>query len=176
MTLFERLFEILHRRHHVVVLRAQVEVTEPIEVRPLPAPSLGRAFGQEAQGAAHVVVVELPLGQGDPVEVAQLLLTLERILGVFDPTRGFWIILLGLPVTFGLGVGLVMLGLKYGAIGFYGGVGLILSIGTYVLEKRYGRHLQVDDFPLARRIITIIPAFLALAGLFMLMFYLAGKL
>ena len=100
----------------------------------------------------------------------------RRILGVFDPTRGFWIILLGLPVTFGLAVGLVMLGLKYGAIGFYGGVGLILSIGTYVLEKRYGRHLQVDDFPLARRIITIIPAFLALAGLFMLMFYLAGKL
>ena len=101
---------------------------------------------------------------------------IRRILGVFDPTRGFWIILLGLPVTFGLGVGLVMLGLKYGAIGFYGGVGLILSIGTYVLEKRHGRHLQVDDFPLARRIITIISAFLALAGLFMLMFYLAGKL
>ena len=101
---------------------------------------------------------------------------IRRILGVFDPTQGFWIVLLGLPVTFGLAVGLVMLGLKYGAIGFYGGVGLILSIGTYVLEKRYGRHLQVDDFPLARRIITIIPAFLALAGLFMLMFYLAGKL
>src|SRR5207247_9085078 len=54
---------------------------------------------------------------------------IRRILGVFDPTRGFWIILLGLPVTFGLAVGLVMLGLKYGAIGFYGGVGLILSIG-----------------------------------------------
>ena len=79
-------------------------------------------------------------------------------------------------MTLGVAVGLVMLGLKYGAIGFYGGVGLTLSIGTYVLEKRYGRHLQVDDFPLARRIITLIPAFLGLVGLFLLMFYLAGKL
>ena len=101
---------------------------------------------------------------------------LRRIVRVFDPTQGFWIILLGLPMTLGVAVGLVMLGLKYGAIGFYGGVGLTLSIGTYVLEKRYGRHLQVDDFPLARRIITLIPAFLGLVGLFLLMFYLAGKL
>ena len=101
---------------------------------------------------------------------------LRRIVRVFDPTQGFWIILLGLPMTLGVAVGLVMLGLKYGAIGFYGGVGLTLSIGTYALEKRYGRHLQVDDFPLARRIITLIPAFLGLVGLFLLMFYLAGKL
>ena len=101
---------------------------------------------------------------------------LRRIVRVFDPTQGFWIILLGLPMTLSVAVGLVMLGLKYGAIGFYGGVGLTLSIGTYVLEKRYGRHLQVDDFPLARRIITLIPAFLGLVGLFLLMFYLAGKL
>lgn len=100
---------------------------------------------------------------------------INRILSVFDPTQGFWIILLGLPMTFGLAVGMLVLGLKYGAAGFYGALAVILSIGTYALDKKFGKHLQVEDFPLIRRMLTIIPAFLALAGIFVLMFYLAGK-
>lgn len=100
----------------------------------------------------------------------------RRILSRFDPTQGFWIIILSLSAVYLLPIGLILLGVRYGAVGFYGGVAAVLSLGTYILDKRYGRHLQVEDFALLKKTLALVPALLIILTILILMLHFAGKL
>lgn len=73
-------------------------------------------------------------------------------------------------------IGLLIIGLRFGPVAFYSVLAAVASIGTYVLEKKYGAHLQVEEFSLAKRTLAVVPAFLLAMGIFLLMFHLAGRI
>lgn len=75
-----------------------------------------------------------------------------------------------------LPIGLLTIGIRFGPVAFYSVLAAVASLGTYVLEKKYGAHLQVEEFSLAKRTLAVVPAFLLATGIFLLMFHLAGRI
>jgi len=101
---------------------------------------------------------------------------IRRLVDAFDPLQGFWLTFATFPLMILVPFGLLFLGLQYGPAAFYPAAIAGLGLGAYLIEKKFGRHIQVEDFSLLKRTLMLAPAFLLVLAFFTLALYLAGRI
>ena len=114
--------------------------------------------------------------QRPPVSRSRLDRVTGRVFGFFESSEGFWLPVLAFPLVLLVPFGILFLGLKFGPIAFWSAAIGGLGLGSYVLERKLGKHIVVEDFPLLKRGLLLLPAFLVILAFFVLLFFLTGRL
>ncbi len=97
--------------------------------------------------------------------------SIKEFLETFE---GLVTLLLGFPMMILIPFGLLFIGLIFGALAFYAALAATAAIGTYALEKKMGAHLQVEEFSLWKRLVFILPGFLATLAVLFILLYATG--
>ena len=100
---------------------------------------------------------------------------LGRINDLFDPMQGYWIFVLAAPLILLGPFGLLFLGLRYGPVAFYSATAGALGLATLIIERKFGRHIIVEEYSW-KRILLVAPVGLIVLAAFLLVFYLAGRI
>ena len=101
---------------------------------------------------------------------------LESLVQKFDSFRGIWGPLFTIPLAILLPFGLLMLGLYFGALAFYSGFAGVMGLATFMLERKMGAHIQVEEFSFWKQTLLLLPALLAIMAIFAIALFLAGRI